>query len=58
MSKFWNEDIKGGIKEFKLDFVNKNIIGKFGKLLKLGGKVLKLLGFIIVIIDNIGKKFW
>ncbi|CAC5952603.1 putative transposase [Staphylococcus aureus] len=58
MSKFWNEDIKGGIKEFKLDFANKNIIGKLGKLLKLGGKALKPLGFITAITDNIGKKSW
>ncbi|HDT7041616.1 TPA: transposase [Staphylococcus aureus] len=56
MSKFWNEDIKGGIKEFKLDFANKNIIGKLGKMLKLGGKVLKPLAFITAITDNIDKK--
>ncbi|HCV9035365.1 T7SS effector LXG polymorphic toxin [Staphylococcus aureus] len=56
MIKFWNEDIKGGIKEFKLDFANKNIIGKLGKMLKLGGKVLKPLAFITAITDNIDKK--
>ncbi|HDP5852809.1 TPA: transposase [Staphylococcus aureus] len=56
MSKFWNEDIKGGIKEFKLDFANKNIIGKLGKMLKLGGKVLKPLAFITAITDNLDKK--
>lgn len=56
MSKFWNEDIKGGIKEFKLDFANKNIIGKLGKMLKLGGKALKPLAFVTAITDNIGKK--
>ncbi|PTK13983.1 transposase, partial [Staphylococcus saprophyticus] len=56
IKKYWNEDIKGGVKEFSKDFKNKNILGKLGKLSKIGGKALKPLAAIYAITDNLDKK--
>ncbi|WP_241958688.1 T7SS effector LXG polymorphic toxin [Staphylococcus arlettae] len=56
IKKYWNEDIKGGVKEFSKDFKNKNILGKLGKLSKLGGKALKPLAALSAITDNLNKK--
>ncbi|WP_323703691.1 T7SS effector LXG polymorphic toxin [Mammaliicoccus sp. Dog046] len=56
IKKYWNEDIlgklKGGFKEFK----NSNILGKIGKLAKLGGKALKPLAVIAALTDNLNEK--
>lgn len=51
IKKYWNEDIKGVAKDFK----NKNILGKLGKLTKMGGKALKPLAAITAITDNMSK---
>lgn len=52
IKKYLKDNVTDGIKEFK----NKNILGKLGKLLKLGGKALKPLAVIYAVTDNLDKK--
>ena len=49
--KYWNKNVRGGVNEFK----NKNILGKIGKITKMGGKILKPLAIGSAIMDNYKK---
>lgn len=50
--KFINEELKGGIKQFK----DTGILGKLKRLSGIGGKILKPLGAILAIQNNMKKK--
>ncbi|XAF71546.1 T7SS effector LXG polymorphic toxin [Staphylococcus sp. HKU1] len=56
IKKYWNDDVKGRTKGFAKEFKSNNVLGKLGKLTKLGGKVLKPLAVVSAITDNLDKK--
>ncbi|MCU5745669.1 T7SS effector LXG polymorphic toxin [Staphylococcus sp. SQ8-PEA] len=55
IKKYWNDDIKQGVKEFGKGFKNKNILGKSGMLLNGGGKIFKPIAFVSAFTDNLNK---